>query len=174
MAATCTVDECESPQRTRNLCSAHYARTRRGTDLRVPLRPFAPGAVCCVPDCDRLAKSHGMCPMHVRRVGKHGNPSTVSKGHPGYGAEHPGWLGDSVGYKSAHLRVKRARGPASAHPCAHCSAPAQEWAYDHQDPSPLTGHYNGYTVTYSGDPNHYQPLCVPCHRATDAHHRKVG
>lgn len=81
-----------------------------------------------------------------------------------------GWLKDRPSYHGAHARVRLRRGSASDHRCA-CGAPADEWAYDHADPAAVTGEVvrDGRTMvlTYSLDPAHYQPMCIPCHRAFD-------
>lgn len=70
-------------------------------------------------------------------------------------------------YRAAHLRVKHARGPARNYSCEDCGKQATDWAYDHLDVNALTGQHRDYTVTYSADPQHYRPLCRPCHRKFD-------
>ena len=68
-----------------------------------------------------------------------------------------------VTYAGAHRRVYRARGSAADRQC-RCGAPAYHWSYkggasDEQiDPRGRA---------YSGDPEMYEPLCVPCHKAAD-------
>lgn len=77
----------------------------------------------------------------------------------------------STGYRAVHKRVQRLRGPASDHPCQRCDAhQAEEWAYDHADPHPITATHprSGRPVTYSLDPAHYLALCKPCHAQFDA------
>lgn len=70
-----------------------------------------------------------------------------------------------VSYGAAHGRVHKARGPASDYPCVRCGGQARDWAYDHADPDVR------YDVQihspFSLDPNHYQPMCVQCHRRFD-------
>jgi hypothetical protein len=80
---------------------------------------------------------------------------------------------DNPTYATAHTRVYVKRGRARDQMCVACGKRAQDWAYDHDDPDELTGvDRNGrdveFTVKYSGDPDHYIPLCIPCHRAFDA------
>lgn len=75
-------------------------------------------------------------------------------------------------YRAIHMRVTRLYGPAKKHPCQLCGAPARQWAYDGQDPTPLTErdrHRPTMTRIYSADPDHYLPLCIRCHRAYDGH-----
>jgi hypothetical protein len=68
---------------------------------------------------------------------------------------NPRWKGDTAGYNAMHRRVEQARGKPSQ--CQRCGKddPAEryEWAN-------LTDRYE--------DPDDYQRMCVPCHRAYDA------
>lgn len=70
-------------------------------------------------------------------------------------------------YATMHYRLQRHRGLAAAHSCAACGVAAQEWAYDRRDPDELQSRHG----PYSTDMDHYQPMCVPCHKALDAAHR---
>lgn len=76
-----------------------------------------------------------------------------------YGENNLMWKGDSIGYKSAHNRVRSKRGAPDR--CTHCGATSSEksleWA------SVNKRHH---------DPNDYIALCVPCHRKWDAERRK--
>lgn len=57
-------------------------------------------------------------------------------------------------YQALHKRVRRHRGSASAHACAHCGQSANHWATIHgTDGSDLQAHY--------------VPLCQKCHWAYD-------
>lgn len=76
--------------------------------------------------------------------------------------------GITLKYSSAHDRVYYARGSASDYACASCGDQARQWAYDHADPDELFSPGKGW---YSEDPDHYFPLCVPCHRADHAERR---
>lgn len=60
-----------------------------------------------------------------------------------------------VGYRQAHRRVEKAKGPAKSHTCA-CGKPARQWAYRASDP---TG--------YSLNPDDYEAMCVSCHMKVD-------
>lgn len=68
------------------------------------------------------------------------------------------WKGDSIGYKSAHNRVRSHRG--APEKCTHCGAANSEknleWAS-------VNKRYH--------DPSDYIALCVPCHRKWDAKRR---
>lgn len=67
-------------------------------------------------------------------------------------------------YKGAHQRVYSKHGMVSLRKCVGCSARAQQWAYDHADPNELCDERGR---VYSADPDHYQPMCVACHRKFD-------
>lgn len=64
-------------------------------------------------------------------------------------------------YYSTHKHVRRVRGPASEHAC-RCGSAAEQWAYDHADPDEAQGAH-----PYSLKPEHYRPLCSPCHVKED-------
>jgi hypothetical protein len=75
-----------------------------------------------------------------------------------------------VSYNSMHLRLQRALGPASAHPCVGgCGALADQWAYGHADPYEVTEtrRRDQRLIAYSLNPRHYQPLCRSCHVRVD-------
>lgn len=118
-----------------------------------------PGA-CSVTDCGRIEYARTWCRMHYKRVLKHGDLAERKRR----------WSGDAVTYSGMHRRVASRRGPARDHDCINCGNPAQEWAYDHQDPKERRGTSNGQEVYFSLDPAHYEPRCVPCHRAFDNEH----
>lgn len=71
-------------------------------------------------------------------------------------------------YGAAHHWVRQARGSASEHQCVDCGDPAREWAYDHTDPDEMSEKQGRLTLSYSAKPQHYQPMCKPCHRRFDA------
>lgn len=73
-------------------------------------------------------------------------------------------------YKIAHSNVYALRGRASDHPCADCSEPARQWAYDHADYFEET---TASGLLFSNDPAHYQPRCTRCHRLFDIRMRKI-
>ena len=80
-------------------------------------------------------------------------PGPNARGAP-RGPGNGSWRGDQCSYKGMHSRVYRARGKASAQPCAHCGGQARDWAAKHgEDP---------------GLPSSYLPLCKPCHKTYDA------
>ena len=80
----------------------------------------------------------------------------------------------SVSYRTTHKRIESTRGAATDHLCVDCGRQAQEWSYDQADPNELTETVGRYEVTYSPDPAHYDPRCVPCHRVFDGHWAFVG
>lgn len=140
---------------------------------------------CGVEDCSTaVGKSgaRGMCVKHYERWKKHGDVTAVAWARGDANAStrrvaelHPLWTGDTPTYNGAHLRVRRSRGAASRNPCARCGCPARDWAYDHEDPNELSGPtQHGYEMSYSGNPDHYIPLCRPCHTAFDRQPVIVG
>jgi hypothetical protein len=74
----------------------------------------------------------------------------------------------STTYGAVHVRLRKTRGAAAAHPCQHCGGEATDWAYDRTDPKPLTGlTAQGRPVEYSAELSRYIPLCRPCHSRFD-------
>lgn len=71
-----------------------------------------------------------------------------------------------LAYNRAHAAVRKERGRAAEHACAHCGMPAQEWAYDNADPDEQLTETR-WPIRFSTDPAHYFPLCAPCHRRFD-------
>lgn len=160
---TCSIDGCDGRLKARRLCGAHYWRLlKHGEPGGATIRRAEPGRLCSLEGCERAISEHaarGMCAAHYQRWLKYGEPGdAVIKRIDG----------DDVGYRAAHRRVWKLRGRASAHPCQHCGGTAAHWAYDHLDINEKlgeTGKSKG--VSYSTDPDHYFPLCVPCHSRFD-------
>lgn len=79
------------------------------------------------------------------------------------------WSEAPVGYDAAHSRVVAIYGSAKNHACNLCDGPAAEWAYDHDDPDEYSGPMldarrgSSRVMRWSGKPQHYMPLCHPCH-----------
>lgn len=111
-------------------------------------------AQCSVEGCERPRSARGYCRTHYARWQRHGHPQ----------ADLPieSKTSGGVGYWSSHQRVKALRGPARAHPCADCGAPACDWSYDGADPDERIDPDRGYR--YSLDPGHYRARCRSCHR----------
>jgi hypothetical protein len=171
--SVCTVSGCTKPadRKILGLCEAHYYQQRRhGQITSVEIKPYGtPG--CKEPGCDSPHDSLGWCSMHYTRWQRHGDPQEVGKPDPRPGPLNPNWRGDDANYYSVHDRMRRARGPASAHACLHCGAFADEWAYDHTDPDELCG---ADGLPYSTDQSRYIPLCHRCHRQFDRSFRSAS
>lgn len=119
-------------------------------------------ALCDVPNCDRQSVRRGYCRAHYARLLRHGD---VRADIPVETKTSGG-----IGYWASHERVKAERGPAAAHLCADCGAPARDWSYDGSDPAERIDLGRGYR--YSLDVTRYRPRCRSCHRrATVAHSR---
>lgn len=164
-ASLCSVADCPRIATSRGWCRGHYYRWYRHGDLQVHIPLPAKIAVACEAEgCDEERLANGLCNMHSIRMRNHGSlelpePTVYS------GDEHPAWKGKAVTYGPAHTRVVRDRGSASTHLCWNCGSQAQDWAYDHNDADELTCQKSGRT--YSADPDHYLPLCRPCHKRID-------
>ena len=165
----CAVPGCGRPYKRAGYCYAHYMRSwRYGSPTARPWtrQQFAGvvvGALAvfgfdalrcrwlCVCDCGRI------CWRTTSALNQTGPRSTC-----GDRAAHR--RGESPGYTAAHDRVRRDRGPAKAHRCAKCGAPARHWSYDHSDPRQMFAAGAGW---YSADPARYRPMCVSCHKRSD-------
>jgi hypothetical protein len=162
----CSIEGCERPHSSRGYCEAHYYRVRR-TGSPGPAEVWdRQRPTCSVPGCDRPHRAHGYCLNHARHVQKGGHPDHVGD-TVRYGEENTAWRGDSVGYGSAHDRVRRTRGSARRHACVDCGQPARQWSYNHADPNELL-HKGRYP--YSADPAMYEPRCISCHKRFDLAH----
>lgn len=167
---TCSVEACLKPPHSRGWCRTHYSRWLRTGDtgtaepqLRTYDTPY-----CEVEGCKKERSGGAMCPKHRTRVHRHGDPFITKKPRRAYAADHGQWLGDDIGYRSAHRRVEYRRGRAIEHLCRDCGKQADDWSYDHTDPRQR---FDG--LWYSPDPEHYSPRCKPCHRAFDAQHKSL-
>ena len=69
-----------------------------------------------------------------------------------------------ITYTGAHRRIYSHRGPASHRECDLCGGPARQWSYMGGAPDEQV---DPDGRPYSGDPNMYRPLCVPCHKRSD-------
>lgn len=121
---------------------------------------------CLIEECTSAprAKKGGYCSKHRTRILRHGSPDTVLQTGLPEGHERGNWVGSAASYGTAHNRTRRRRGPASSHQCSNCPAPAKHWAYDHRDANERVSETG---LPYSTDPDHYTPLCVPCHKTLD-------
>ncbi len=64
----CYIEGCESRACAKDLCSAHYARQRKGTNMSAPIRRQEKGRKCEIAKC--LSPHYGlsMCKKHYRRA----------------------------------------------------------------------------------------------------------
>lgn len=175
---SCLVDGCETAPSKRGWCNMHYIRWRRHGDPGVAerIRGVNRPLVCEVDGCERPHRGFGLCGMHLARKTRHGGLELKAFEDRAYprGEAHPNWVGDSIGYPSAHSRLRWMRGSASAHPCVDCSAPADDWSYNHDDPNEKLDHDRGACPQpYSPDPDHYSPRCRPCHRKFDSSQKEA-
>ncbi len=139
---SCTVKDCGRPAGGKGLCTAHRKRLKKHGSVQadIPVQLHQKGRVCAVSGCGKPYHALGLCQQHY-----HKTRSIRS-------------------YADAHRAVKRKRGLASDYWCAACGSQAKHWAYDHEDPNERT---DDWGRPYSLDPEHYQPMCKPCHRKFD-------
>lgn len=149
----CTVPGCPEIPKGHGLCEMHWARKRR-TGSTGPAEKRPSRGTCQFPGCESPHVARGFCDLHYRRVLKHDDPGHVRQQ----------WAGDDAGYTAVHVRLRKLRGDATEHACQQCASPADEWAYDHNDPDE---HRDPKRGPYSTDPDRYMPLCTPCHRKMD-------
>lgn len=79
-------------------------------------------------------------------------------------------------YMAAHRLVRRLRGEASEHICAHCGGRSDEWSYSGGDAAELIDVRpdRNTRARYSLDPDFYTPLCRSCHRRYDCGKRRAA
>lgn len=171
----CKVDKCGAPVFSGELCQKHYME-ERGKQL-------GPCALC-----DRPQWAKGLCAPHYTRLNKYGDP--LYEPPPRKPPKLPTrqepralqLMGEDMveevapTYQAMHKRVYKQRGPARDHTCP-CGEPAEQWAYDHQDPYELTEWRKTgpravvREVPYSTCLDHYVALCFGCHVKLDTPER---
>ena len=153
-AFICSIAGCDRKHYARSWCKGHYSRwSKKGVLDKAPIKPKY-GATCRVGGCDESTLARGWCRTHYKRWEAHGDPTVLlqAKGS-----------GDDVGYDAAHRRVRVAHGSAVSHSCVDCGQQAAHWAYDHLDPDERREQELPYSVKIE----HYQPMCVRCHKRFD-------
>jgi hypothetical protein len=190
MSSCCMVRGCRRPHKARGYCAAHYLAKRRAGLLPPtstagrPLegRTFGRLTVIGPPEW-RTFKSGKRVRLERCRC-QCGTETSVYRTNLISGKStscgcltlersieaHRAMRREMVSYIRVHMRLKEDVGPASNFQCP-CGAPADEWAYDHEDPSPLL---NERGLLYSLDPAHYIPMCRRCHRDLDRRMREAS
>jgi len=165
---TCAVEGCTQPARSRSWCEAHYTRWRRTGSTGGPAVWDRKPGTCSVDRCTSVARSLGMCNAHHLRWSRHSDTSACK---PRSGPGSPRWVPDErLTYDAMHDRVKRAKGAPSEHRC-RCGAVAEDWAYDHVDPTEIVCPVRGLPM--GTDVDHYRAMCRSCHKAFDWQHRRA-
>ena len=171
---TCSVQDCELPVFGRGLCAKHHARLRRyGSPTGKPASRKADltgrrfGLLTVVAPADQR-HWHCRCDCGAATVSRHwsllnGLASSCAAGFH----QHA----ESVGYVSAHKRIRSARGVARDYSCIDCGGAAQQWSYDYTDPNVLFARPGGH---YSLDVSRYDPRCALCHKRFDIAARSLG
>lgn len=166
---TCSVEGCPRVHYGKSLCQMHYMRKRRRGVIgeAEALKRVPREGQCREPECEKDVSNAGLCSMHYSRLQRNGSTAIRTL------AEYPNrWVGDAIGYQSAHARIKHLRGRATGKTCVDCGCAANEWSYDHDDPNEkLEYGISADPVAYSADPNHYSPRCRSCHRMFDRRYK---
>lgn len=135
------------------------------------------GDLCAVSGCDRPRKMRSdgrgrdsLCPGHRTRWKRHGDVrADIPIIGDRTGPNNPYWLGDDATYGGVHKRLKRpmplGKGSARDYLCVNDDKQADDWAYDHEDPDERFDEKG--RGPYSLKPEHYLPMCRPCHVAYD-------
>lgn len=182
----CKVKGCERPSKTKELCGSHYQRLRRygNPEQGGPLPEYKPrkgglqpgqviGELTLIRKVEAGNRWECNCACgKVRTVPRESLTVGRIKTCGDYrvhwlGESHPNW-GDDLTYSGAHQRVGRIKGLAKGFDCVDCGGSAQEWSYTGDSPDEQE---NDEGLTYSVDPDYYEPRCVACHRAYDANKR---
>lgn len=101
----------------------------------------------------------GLCGKHYARFRRYGTPDP----RPPWTNR---WKGDEITYSAAHSRTRLTRGVARDYLCVECGHRAKDWAYDHGDPEERVDsnpNSQSFGRRYSVNPDHYIPMCRPCH-----------
>ncbi len=159
----CSVEGCDRIHRANGLCHAHNERRRMGQDMNLPLRQYerGPARICKVEDCSRRRTTHGTyCPMHYRRLVRHGDAGVAEPERAEFGDA----VWSTLEYRRNYRRrVNYGLSPAEHdrmladqnRRCAICwtddpkTARVDTWIVDHNH---ITGQVRGL-------------LCSPCNRA---------
>lgn len=130
----------------------------------------APDPTCAVESCSRPVGVlwAGLCLAHYQRLWESGDVRAGEPLRAPSDAKRVWPTSTGLTYHGATTRVRRTRGPASAHPCASCGAPATQWRLTDPNNAPrVTGHPKTQGgpragLPYSPNPADYQALCLRC------------
>lgn len=160
----CDYPGCPKPHRSKGYCVTHLWRVNKYGTPELPERHRVP---CAYSECTNTVARSGYCKLCNTQISRYGTP--VRSG-PLKGADHPNWVGDGVGYFSAHARIARTRGAASEHQCMICGSRAEDWAL-RRDPLGPVHVQDG--MTFSTNVDDYLPLCKLDHAAYDERSEKL-
>lgn len=155
---TCSFDGCERQQYCKGWCKPHYYQAHKGNPMK-PIRGDVPPPSCSFDGCSLPTIARGLCSGHYQQRHRSGREL-----RPLYAV---------TTYFGIHNRVKAMHGSAADHLCVACLGPAADWAYDNADPDerleslPVPSG-KMHDCPFSLKPEHYLPMCKPCHRKFDA------
>jgi hypothetical protein len=123
--------------------------------------------ICCVESCERTPQKGSVCQMHVMRMRRHGNYTTVK---PPLGRR---LVGDAKpAYVTIHARLRRSKGKATNYGCTACGRQAETWAYQGGCPDEVRDPRTG--SPYTADLSRYAPMCASCHKKFDYRQRSLS
>jgi len=153
----CSVDGCNKEYVASGYCGMHYQRWRStGNPGEATPKRIADQGDCQIDRCEQKARARFLCEKHLKRFYDFGEDgiTRISERDQLH----------ILTYNGAHKRTTARRGRADQHACIRCGDRAGEWAYQHNDPQEV---WDERGIPYSLDPNHYEPMCIPCHRSFD-------
>ena len=104
--------------------------------------------------------ARGYCRTHYSRWRKGQDVAAPVQGY--------GHTNSNPTYTGAHARPRLLWGRARQHDCISCGLQAEQWSYDHTDPTELAQMRKDQagvetSMTYSAWPEFYAPMCKQCH-----------
>jgi hypothetical protein len=178
MEQNCKAPDCDKPPYgSRSWCNTHYMRLYRYGSTDAPSKkPNTSwediagqrfGTLVAQSFDSKTSTWTMLCDCGNVRETRHWNLKQ-SGDHTACGdfKAHPR-LWTKPSYRTAHARVKYAKGSAKECLCA-CGKQASQWAYNHNDPDEhfMVGASNN-PIAYSMDPEYYFASCAPCHKRFD-------
>lgn len=143
----------------------HYQRWKKTGDVGLADSLHDSSRKCSVEGCDQSYSALGYCRRHYLRLKSTGDPLGI-KSSANFGEQNGRWK-TIPGVVAMHSRIAVVRGKASDHACIGCGELAMEWSYDHSDPDEIIDFDRPYPYPYSLQIDHYDPMCITCHRNRD-------